>query len=165
MVLLKSIKSKFLFSPSWPRLSRRWLGLLSFRQNEAQISDNVTHELRALASQASRELELWINKHIHTVRALSTSNAVIDGLSATAHPFAGKPNNTPQALTHYLRFGAVKLDTILELTVVGAAGQIVASSAAAPSTVTLPQSWPEVHSPKALCSYHPIGKSSAPPRR
>ncbi|MEQ1583557.1 MAG: GGDEF domain-containing protein, partial [Candidatus Nitrotoga sp.] len=56
------------------------LGLLSFRQNEAQISDNVTRELRALASQASRELELWINKHIHTVRALSTSNAVIDGL-------------------------------------------------------------------------------------
>ena len=144
MVLLKSIKSKiFVFAiiaTLTPSLS---LGLLSFRQNEVQISENVTRELRSLASQASRELELWINKHIRAVRALSTSNAVIDGLSATTHPRAGKSNNTPQALTHYLRSVQSKLDTILELTVVDAAGQILASSAAAPSAVTLPQSWPE----------------------
>ncbi|MDP1636798.1 MAG: diguanylate cyclase [Candidatus Nitrotoga sp.] len=119
------------------------LGLLSFRQNEAQISDNVTRELRALASQASRELELWINKHIHTVRALSTSNAVIDGLVPITHPPTGKPNKAPQALTHYLSSVQSKLDTILELTVVGATGQVVASSAAVPSAITLPKSWPE----------------------
>ncbi|CAG9933457.1 diguanylate cyclase [Candidatus Nitrotoga arctica] len=144
MVLLKSIKSKiFVFAIIATLTPSLGLGLLSFRQNEAQISENVTRELRALASQASRELELWINKHIRAVRALSTSNAVIDGLSATAHPRAGKSNNTPQALTHYLRSVQSKLDTILELTVVDAAGQILASSAAAPSAVTLPQSWPE----------------------
>ncbi|MFZ1811126.1 MAG: diguanylate cyclase [Candidatus Nitrotoga sp.] len=119
------------------------LGLLSFRQNEAQISDNVTRELRALASQASRELELWINKHIHTVRALSTSNAVIDGLTPIAHPPTGKPNKVPQALAHYLSSVQSKLDTILELTVVGATGQVVASSAAVPSAIILPKSWPE----------------------
>ena len=144
MVLLKSIKSKiFVFAIIATITPSLGLGLLSFRQNEAQISENVTRELRALASQASRELELWINKHIRSVRALSTSNAVIEGLSATAHPRAVKSNNTPQALTHYLRSVQSKLDTILELTVVNAAGQILASSAAAPSAVTLPQSWPE----------------------
>ncbi len=144
MVLLKSIKSKiFIFAIIATLTPSLGLGLLSFRQNEAQTSENVTRELRALASQASRELELWINKHIHAVCALSTSNAVIDGLSATAHPLAGKSNNTPQALTHYLRSVQSKLDTILELTVVDATGQILASSAAAPSAVTLPQSWPE----------------------
>ncbi len=144
MVLLKSIKSKiFVFAIMATLIPSLGLGLLSFRQNEAQISNNVTSELRALASQASRELELWINKHIHAVRALSTSNAVIDGLSATAHPLAGKPNITPQDLTKYLRSVQSQLDTILELTVVRATGQIVASSAAAPSTVILPQSWPE----------------------
>jgi len=144
MVLLKSIKSKiFVFAIIATLTPSLGLGLLSFRQNEAQISENVTRELRALASQASRELELWINKHIRAVRALSTSNAVIDGLSAIAHPHAGKSNNTPQALTHYLRSVQSKLDTILELTVVNATGQILASSAAAPSAVTLPQSWPE----------------------
>ncbi|CAH1212738.1 Diguanylate cyclase (GGDEF) domain-containing protein [Candidatus Nitrotoga sp. BS] len=144
MVFLKSIKSKiFVFAILATLIPSLGLGLLSFRQNEARISDNVPRELRALASQASRELELWINKHIHAVRALSTSNAVIDGLSATTHPLAGKPNITPQALTHYLRSVQSQLDTILELTVVRAAGQIVASSAVAPSAVTLPQSWPD----------------------
>lgn len=144
MVFLKSIKSKiFVFAIMATLIPSLGLGLLSFRQNEAQISDNVTRELRALASQASRELELWINKHIHAVRALSTSNVVIDGLSATAHPLAGKSNITPQALTHYLRSVQSQLDTILELTLVSAAGQIVASSAVAPSAVTMPHSWPE----------------------
>jgi diguanylate cyclase (GGDEF)-like protein len=144
MVLLKSIKSKiFVFAIIATLTPSLGLGLLSFRQNEAQISENVTRELRALASQASRELELWINKHIRAVRALSTSNAVIDGLSATAQPLASKSNNTPQALTYYLRSVQSKLDTILELTVVDAAGQILASSAAASSAITLPQSWPE----------------------
>ncbi|CAH1385133.1 sensor domain-containing diguanylate cyclase [Candidatus Nitrotoga sp. M5] len=144
MVLLKSIKSKILvFAIMATLIPSLGLGLLSFRQNEAQTSDTVNRELRALASQASRELELWINKHIHSVRALSTSNAVIDGLSATSHPHAGMSNKTPQALTHYLRSVQSKLDTIIELTVVGAAGQIVASSAAPPSVLNLPQSWPE----------------------
>jgi diguanylate cyclase (GGDEF)-like protein len=144
MVLLKSIKSKiFIFAIIATLTPSLGLGLLSFRQNEAQTSENVTRELRALASQASRELELWINKHIRAVRALSTSNAVIDGLSATAHPHAGKSINTPQALTHYLRSVQSKLDTILELTVVDATGRILASSAAAPSALILPQSWPE----------------------
>ncbi|RFC33441.1 MAG: diguanylate cyclase (GGDEF) domain-containing protein [Candidatus Nitrotoga sp. SPKER] len=144
MVLLKSIKSKiFIFAIIATLTPSLGLGLLSFRQNEAQINDNVTRELRALASQASRELELWISKHIRAVRALSTSNAVIDGLSTTARPLADKSNNTPQALTHYLRSVQSKLDTILELTVVDATGQILASSAAAPSAVILPQSWSE----------------------
>lgn len=144
MVLLRSIKSKiFVFAIMATLIPSLGLGLLSFRQNEAQISDNVTRELRALASQASRELELWINKHIHTVRALSTSNAVIDGLAPIAHPFTGKVNKAPQALTHYLSSVQSKLDTILELTVVGATGQVLASSAAVPSAITLPKSWPE----------------------
>lgn len=142
--MLKSIKSKiFVFAIIATLVPSLGLGLLSFHQNEVQISENVTRELRALASQASRELELWINRHIHAVRALSTSNAVIDGLSASARPIAGKADKTPQALTHYLRSVQSKLDTILELTVVDAAGQIVASSAAAPFAVTLPQSWPD----------------------
>jgi hypothetical protein len=59
MVLLTSIKSKiFVFAVMATLIPSLGLGLLSFRQNEAQINGNVTRELRALASQASRELEL-----------------------------------------------------------------------------------------------------------
>ncbi|MGH8685070.1 MAG: GGDEF domain-containing protein, partial [Nitrosospira sp.] len=103
------------------------LGLLSFRQNEAQIGDNVTRELRALTNYASREIELWIDKRVHEVRVSSASSAIIDGLSAIAQPRTNSPRRNPQALAHYLRSVQEKLDIILELTVVDAAGEIVAS--------------------------------------
>ena len=66
--MLKSIKSKIVvFAIMATLIPSLGLGLLSFRQNEAQISDNVTLELRALTSYASREIELWIDKRVHEV--------------------------------------------------------------------------------------------------
>jgi diguanylate cyclase (GGDEF)-like protein len=147
MVWLKSIRSKIMvFAIIATLIPSLGLGLLSFRQNEAQISDNVTRELRTLTSDASREIELWIDKRAHEVRVSSTSNAVIDGLSAIARPQANIRANTvtknTQALAHYLRSVQEKLDTFRELTVVNADGQVVASSAAAAAAVTLPDEWP-----------------------
>ena len=52
------------------------------------------------------------------------------------------PAKHPPALAHYLRSVQEKLDTIRELTVVNAAGQVVASSAQAAATITLPDEWP-----------------------
>ena len=147
MAWLKSIKSKIMvFAILATLIPSLGLGLLSFRQNEAQIGDNVTRELRALTSYANREIELWIDKRIHEVYVSSTSSAVIDGLSAIVRPQASTRANTiakhPQALAHYLRSVQEKLDTIRELTVVNAAGQVVASSTQAAATVTLPDEWP-----------------------
>ncbi len=144
MVMLSSIKSKILvFATLATLIPSLGLGLLSFRQNEALISDNVGRELRALASYTSRELELWINERVHDLRALSTSNSVIDGLSAVVRPLTARAGTNPQALTFYLRSVQEKLDPLLELTVVDAGGHVVASSAEAPDAVTLPQSWPQ----------------------
>ncbi|MDN5753652.1 MAG: diguanylate cyclase [Nitrosospira sp.] len=123
------------------------LGLLSFRQNEAQIDANVTRELRALTRYASREIEFWMDKHVHEVRVSATSGTVIDGLSTIDRPQTrtrgSAPGKNPQALAHYLRSVREKLDTILELTVVNAAGKTVASSAATPPAITLPSDWPQ----------------------
>ena len=122
------------------------LGLLSFRQNEAQIGENVTRELRALTSEASRDMELWIDRRVHEVHVTSTSSAVIDGLAAIVRPQASTRASTagkhPQALTHYLRSVQEKLDTIRELTVVNTAGQVVASSTQTATAVKLPDEWP-----------------------
>ena len=147
MAWLKSIKSKIMvFAILATLIPSLGLGLLSFRQNEAQIDDNVTRELRALTSYANREIELWIDKRIHEVYVSSTSSAVIDGLSAIVRPQASMRANTtakhPPALAHYLRSVQQKLDTIRELTVVNAAGQVVASSTQAAATLTLPDEWP-----------------------
>lgn len=119
------------------------LGLLSFWQNETMIAENVTHQLRMLASNAGRELEFWLRERVDGLRTLSSSDAVIDGISqssATSTDGAAKP---PQALPHYLRLVQEKLDRQLELTVLDATGQVVASSADAPTLVSLPDSWPQ----------------------
>lgn len=147
MTLLKSIKSKIvMFSILATLIPSLGLGLLSFRQNEAQISETVTRELRALASDADREIELWLDKRVHEVRVSSTSNTVIDGLSAIArrgaHPGVNTGTGT-QALAHYLRSVKEKLETLQELTAVNPEGQIVASSAKAPAAVMLPGEWPQ----------------------
>ncbi len=87
MAWLRSIKSKLVvFAMMATLIPSLGLGLLSFRQNEAQISDNVTRELRAMINYASREIKLWIDKRVHEVHVTSTSNVVIDGLSAISRP-------------------------------------------------------------------------------
>jgi diguanylate cyclase (GGDEF)-like protein len=142
--MLNSIKSKILvFATLATLIPSLGLGLLSFWQNEALIGDNVGRELRALARYTSRELELWINERVHDVRVLSTSNLVIDGLTAMVTPRAGNGSTSPQALALYLRTVEEKLDLMLELTVVDVSGHVVASSAAAPAAVTLPKTWPQ----------------------
>ena len=80
---MKSIRSKIVvFAVIATLVPSVGLGLLSFRQNEALVNDSVTRELRALADNANRQLEFWINENTLAVRALSTSNPVIEGLSA-----------------------------------------------------------------------------------
>ncbi len=116
------------------------LGLLSFRQNEIQTSENVTRQLRALTNYASREIELWRGKRVHEVRVTATSNAVIDALSPINQPHLNSPKD-PNALARYLHSVTEKLDTILELTVVDAEGRTVASSTRNPGAVALPSDW------------------------
>lgn len=143
MDFLKSIKSKIMvFAVLATLIPSLGLGLLSFRQNEAQTSENVTRQLLALTSYAKREIELWMDKRVHEAHVAAASSAVIDGLSANYRPQPNTPEKNPHALGHYLHSVKEKLDTILELTVVDAAGQTVASSARVPAKITLPNDWP-----------------------
>ncbi|MEK6735022.1 MAG: diguanylate cyclase [Pseudomonadota bacterium] len=139
---MKSIKNKIIvFSILATLIPSLGLGILSFQQNEAMISENVSRELRALANYASRELDLWIKEQIHVARELSTSKILIDGLSQTDPSKKNKSVTQQQALAHYLTSVHKKLDTVLELTVVDTEGVAIASSAESPSPVILPQDW------------------------
>lgn len=119
------------------------LGLLSFWQNETMIAENVTHQLRMLASDTGRELEFWRRERVDELRTLSSSDAVINGISQSSAASTDGAAQTPQALPHYLRLVQEKLDRQLELTVLDATGQVVASSADAPTLVSLPDPWPQ----------------------
>lgn len=141
---MKSIKNKIIvFSILATLIPSLGLGILSFQQNEAMISENVTRELRALANHASRELDLWIKDQIHIARELSTSKILIEGLSITNQPQKKKFTTQQKVLEHYLKSVHRKLETVRELTVIDTDGVIIASNVESPAPVILPQDWPE----------------------
>ncbi|MCO6435164.1 MAG: diguanylate cyclase [Nitrosomonas nitrosa] len=118
------------------------LGLLSFRQNEELVSHNVTRELRALARNVSRELDLWVNENDQAIRAISVSSLIINSLSAMQHyTAANDAEKTEQVLAHFLRSVQAKLGSILELTVADATGRVIASSVSDPDIGDLSKDW------------------------
>ncbi|MBA3755165.1 MAG: diguanylate cyclase [Nitrosomonas sp.] len=119
------------------------LGVLSFQQNEAIISENVTHELRALANHASRELDLWTKDQVYIAREISTSKILIESLSLTNQSQKNKFITQQKVLEHYLKSVHKKLETVLELTVINTDGEIIASDTESPAPVLLPPNWPE----------------------
>ncbi len=130
-----SIKNKLLFFSLLATLvPSLGLGLLLFWQYKVIIDDNVTHQLRTLTDDAGRELEYWVKKQTDNLRVLATSQAVVEGLARHADQ---PQDRTSQALPHYLRLVQEKLDPLLELTVLDASGQRVASSALAPTRYRL----------------------------
>lgn len=144
MITINSIKSRILiFAILATLIPSAGLGLLSFWQNETMLADNVTHQLRMLAGDTTRELEFWLKERVDSLRALASSDAVINGIShqSTASPDAAEKSR--KMLPHYLRLVQEKLDPLLELSALDANGQVVASSTDAPTTVSLPKPWPK----------------------
>ena len=140
---MKSIKSKILtFAILATLIPSMGLGLLSFSRYQVVISDNVSHELRMLASDTSGELTMWLRERVNEVRALSTAYTLIDGLTAETAPQLGLARIGARELELYLRSVQKKLDPLLELTLSDAAGQVVASSAPTPAPIVLPATWP-----------------------
>ena len=140
---MKSIKSKILtFAILATLIPSMGLGLLSFWRYQVVISDNVSHELRMLASDTSGELTMWLRERVNEVRALSTAYTLIDGLTAGTAPQSGPARVGARELELYLRSVQKKLDPLLELTLSDAAGQVVASSAPTPAPIVLPATWP-----------------------
>lgn len=144
--ILYSIKSKIvIFAVIATLLPTIGLGLLSFKQNETLISDSVTRELRALADSINRQLNQWIEENTLAVRALSTSNPVIEGL-ITLKQFSNNKSvsaaeQAQSVMVSYLHSVQAKLDEVLELTVFDDTRKIVASSADIPEVRESPEQW------------------------
>lgn len=130
---MKSIKTKFvtfaIIAISIPSLS---LGLLSYFKNEELVKNHVTRELRVLAGNVSRELDLWINENYHAVSVLSVSGLIINELTSLPRDPLNKSGNHQESrqlvLSKYLSLFQEKLPTIIELTIFDLNGNVVASS-------------------------------------
>ncbi len=145
---MKSIKSKIIvFSILATLIPSLGLGISSFQRNEEMITENLTHELRALANYASRELDLWIKEQILSVRdlaaSISTSKILIESLSLENQLPSGKPTNQTKSTELYLKSVHKRLDTVVELTIVDVQGEVIASNVDEPFPVLLAQNWPE----------------------
>jgi len=141
VILINSIKNKILiFAILATLIPSAGLGLLSYLQNEAMVTNNVAQQLQTLATDANRELKHWLEARIIEVRTLSTSNAVTKGLSPSSLMSATK---NARLLPHYLRLVKDKLNPLLQLTVLNPSGKIVASSSDTPAPVILPSAWPQ----------------------
>ena len=140
---VQSIKSKLIaFALLATLVPSVGLGLLSFWGYQTVLNDNVSHELHVLATDASGELKVWFRERVNELRTLSTAYTLSDGLSAGTEPRARAIPVGTHELELYLRSVQGKLDSILELTLSDASGRTVASSAPAPSAITLPPTWP-----------------------
>ncbi|WP_292980016.1 diguanylate cyclase [Nitrosomonas sp.] len=158
--VLYSIKSKIvIFAMIATLLPTTGLGLLSFKQNEALIIDSVTRELRVLADNINRQLDLWLTEHTQAIRALSTSNPVIEGLSTLKkqadNPNQGMARQTQTMMSGYLISVKDKLDEVLELTVFDHTRKPIASSAHTPEVPESPERWTHTSLTKGIIAIPP----------
>lgn len=142
MISINSIKNKILiFSLLATLIPSVGLGLLSFWHSETMIAENVMHQLRTLVEDTRRELEYWLKEQRDGARALADADAVINGLLDATGSRSSNAETGEQVLPQYLRLVQERLDAFLVLTVVDAAGQVVASSGDHSTPVQLPEVW------------------------
>jgi hypothetical protein len=147
---MTSIKSTLLaFAVLATLIPSLGLGALSFWRYQVLIGENVTHELRALAGDASSELTAWYRERVAEVRALSAANTLSEGLAADLTTRSGAIRIGTRELELYLRSTQAKLEPILELTVSDSSGRTLASSAANPGLCRCRRAGPMRRSPRA----------------
>ena len=83
-----------------------------------------------------------MRERVQEVRALSTSDLLINGLAGETMPQPGLTRIGAHGVELYLRSVQKKLDPLLELTLYDAAGQMVASSVPTPAPIVLHSVWP-----------------------
>lgn len=142
---MKSIRNKIiLFSILATLIPSIGLGVLSFQQNETMIKENLTRELRALTNYADRELELWIKEQIYTVRELSHSKILTDGISLlTSSSSKNVITRQKNLVENYFKSVSNRLDTVLELIAIDTNGQILASNGELHEPKSFPENWTE----------------------
>ena len=110
------------------------------------IKENLTRELRALTNYADHELTLWIKEQIYTVRELSHSKILTEGVVLTSQSQKDKSTRQKIFIENYLKSVHNKLDTVLALTAIDTNGQILASTIDFQDTMPFPQNWTEMAS-------------------
>jgi diguanylate cyclase (GGDEF)-like protein len=136
---LDSIRSKMLvFALLATLLPSVTTGWISYLQNKRSLTAKITGELQSVSAQTARELDLWVKERLYELRVFASSYEVSENLDRI--PRAGG-ERARERLTGYLRSVRERFADYQELLVVNPEGAALASTAAQPTTVRLPQDW------------------------
>ena len=156
MIGLGSIRSRILaFAVLATLVPSLGLGILTYWRYQALASANVAVELRTLGNYARSELALWIGDRVEDVRALSSANTLVEGLSTMPGQPTGARPIGPREIGIYLRSVREKLRSILALTVHDADGRVVAGSAESTAPIALPAAWSEHGAVEGVVQFPP----------
>jgi len=141
VVGLDSIKNRILalalVATLVPALST---AVLSYRQNRAALTENLNSELATRASQAAREVDLWVKERSYDVRIFTGSFEVSENLERS--PQGGNAGTVARArLADYLSRVRGRFTDYVELQVLDGERRPVASSNETTGAVDIPADW------------------------
>src|SRR5213592_4374334 len=113
-------------------------GWISYLQNKRSLDPQVDLELQSVSAQTAREIDLWVKERLYELRVFAGSYEVSENLDRI--PRAGG-ERARERLTGYLRSVRERFVDYQELLVVNPEGAALASTAAQPTAVRLPQDW------------------------
>ena len=114
--------------------------VLSYRQNQEALTENLNGELRSRGSQGAREVDLWVKERSYDVRVFTGSFEVSENLDRIR--LGGAASDVARTrLRDYLAGVHGRFTDYDELVVTDTQGQLVTSSNEPPGDVTLPAEW------------------------
>jgi diguanylate cyclase (GGDEF)-like protein len=114
--------------------------VLSYRQNRLALTENLNGELRSRGSQAAREVDLWVKERSYDVRIFTGSFEVSENLERIPQGGAAAAGAGTR-LADYLTGVHGRFNDYVELQVMDADAQPVASSNETVGTVDLAEGW------------------------
>ncbi len=139
---LDSIRNKILvlalMATLMPALST---ATLSYVRTRRALTQTLEGELRGIGSQSARELDIWVQERQYDLRVFVGSFEVTENLDRIERGGTAQSDALAR-LTNYLTSVQGRSRDYTELTVLNESAEVVASSAADPAGIELPEEWP-----------------------
>lgn len=134
---LESIRSRILVLAILGTLLPAGITLgVAYLQNRRAIETKITSDLVSSSTQAARAASVWLKEQIYVLRVFAGSQEVMGNLGRYATQGLMSPR-----LREYLRSLHDKYPDFEQVMVLDARGQVLATSAAQVTPVTLPDEW------------------------
>jgi diguanylate cyclase (GGDEF)-like protein len=132
-IRLNSVRSQILaFAILAALIPALIISLVAYAQSRRALTEKIAQELVTTGSQAAREADVWLKERLYDLRVFANSSIVSETVTR---------RDRPGRLVEYLNSVQARFADYEELQVVDTKGELVASSAARPIPVRLPEGW------------------------